>query len=359
MNVEKMEKMYNFLFKKRIFWAVASFVFIYFVGSVREVLSPFIMALILAHIGNPLIEKLAQHKIPRWLGSIILTSSISLIIIIFVINVLPIIIVEIEELLGLIPTYSNNFVLLTLPKVNKYLNSFGEKFVQDLYGSTEAVFQYIFIYLFQIIKSFFASGLVVFNILSIVFLTPIITFYCLKDWPKLINKIAILLPASSSCIIRIQLVEINKIIHQYLKGQLVVIIIMSAVFALILNLFKVKFIVFLAIMSGLLTIIPYLGFAFSLCAILLIAYSQFQDIELLLLLGTTLIIVHIFESNYLTPKLVGESIGLHPVIIIFVVMVGGVYFGLVGAILSIPCAAILAVFTRMLVQQYLLSDYSK
>jgi predicted PurR-regulated permease PerM len=185
------------------------------------------------------------------------------------------------------------------------------------------------------------------------FLIPILTFYMLRDWDVIVTRLAALVPSTVKTTVFRLARETDEVLGGFLRGQILVMLALSIIYSLGLSLVGLKFAIAIGVVSGLVSFVPYLGFVFG---IVLAGLTVVLEPEPLLRLGgviATFTIAQVIEGSVLTPKLVGDRIGLHPVIVIFAIAAGGQLFGFFGILLALPAAAMLSVLVRFAYERYL------
>ena len=197
------------------------------------------------------------------------------------------------------------------------------------------------------------SGSVLATALLSLFLIPIITFYLLRDWDMIVAHIAAVIPESQRETIVELARESDKVLGAFLRGQVLVMIALAAIYSLGLSLVGVEFAIAIGVVAGLVSFVPYLGFFFGIVLAGLTVALEPNPLWSLVGVVATFSVGQLIEGSFLTPKLVGDRIGLHPVIIIFAVAAGGQLFGFFGILLALPAAAVLSVVVRFAFHRYL------
>ena len=180
-----------------------------------------------------------------------------------------------------------------------------------------------------------------------------VAFYLLRDWDLIVTKIDIWLPRNHAPIIRKQINEIDRILAAFVRGQMTVCIILGLFYGISLSLIGLDFGFLVGFMTGLLAFIPYFGMLLGLVVGLGIAIFQFTDWLPVLGVAAVFLVGQVLEGNFITPKLVGDRVGLHPVWIIFALLAGGTLFGFVGILVAVPVAAATGVLIRFALAQYM------
>jgi len=349
-------------------WLVAVlsvFGIIYLLGPI---LTPFLIAAILAYIANPLVGKIEaiQFSSKQAKFSFKLSRSIAtLLVLLFLFAVLIMI------LLIMIPLLQHEFVQLS-QKIPVYLTAAKtnlEPWLQKNFGVSAEIdpaqIQAILTenwkttgnFAKNIALSLSSHGMTVIGWLGNLVLIPLVLFYLLVDWNILLQKICALLPRSLLGKTQEIGADIDAVLAEFLRGQLTVMLLMSVFYATGLWLVGLEFALPIGILSGLLGFIPYLGFGLGLTLAVISGVLQFGNLHDLIPLLIVFGIGQLVESMALTPWLVGDRIGLHPLVVIFALMAGGQLFGFAGVLLALPVSAAIAVGFRHAKQKYLSSHF--
>ncbi|MEH6473635.1 MAG: AI-2E family transporter, partial [Halopseudomonas sp.] len=183
-------------------------------------------------------------------------------------------------------------------------------------------------------------------------LIPVVAFYLLRDWDRMVAQVGALLPRSIEPHVNRWASECDEVLGAFIKGQLLVMLCLGAFYAIGLGLVGLDLALILGVVAGLASIVPYMGFIIGIGASLIAAMLQFNELYYLLLVGLVFGAGQVLEAVVLTPVLVGDKIGLHPVAVIFAIMAGGQLFGFTGVLLALPVAAVVMVLLRHLHQGY-------
>jgi predicted PurR-regulated permease PerM len=305
-----------------------------------EVLSPFFTAFIIAYLLEPITKKINVYGLNRTfsslisilVGAIVLSGIISLVI--------PIIDNEIDNLKNRLPSMISNGFIYIEPLASKYLNIQ----LESAENIRLQLIDWLRSYSGTASRSFFAmliSGTnLFFSIIGWMVLLPVVIFYLLRDWDKVFVKLLEIMPKKIRSTTQETISEANTTLKNYLHGQALVITSMSFYYASLLLIAGYESWFSLGLLSGLLVFLPYVGFAFSVILVLLSGLLElgplYSLISVLLIYG----LGQVIEGFILTPKLVGEKIGLHPLAVIFALMFFGTLFGFLGLLVALPIAAI-------------------
>lgn len=200
------------------------------------------------------------------------------------------------------------------------------------------------------------GSLVVVNVLSLIFITPVVTFYLLRDWDGVTKRVDAWLPRNHAATIRQQLGEIDFILASFVRGQALVCLILGTYYAVGLTVVGLDLGLVVGFAAGLFSFIPYLGTISGFLVGTALALAQSQDWMLVAMVAGVFLVGNLLEGYVLAPKLVGEKIGLHPVWVIFALLAGGALFGFLGILLALPVAAVIGVLARFALARYMLSS---
>ena len=336
----------------RLNWLIATALTGWLLYLLAPVLTPFVAAALLAYIGDPLADRLQRLKLPRTLAVVAVFVFTFLVLVLLVVLVGPLIRTQISALFDALPEIARQFEQVWMPNIAGYLNIEPDQDIGlgaflsrygDMAGSWGTKV------LVSVTKS---GGAVAAAVLSL-FLVPILTFYLLRDWDSMLEHLQALLPSEHRETIVGLVKETDEVLGAFLRGQLLVMLALSIIYSLGLGLVGLKFAVAIGVVSGLVSFVPYLGFVFGIALAGLTVALEPNPLWLLVGVIATFSIAQFLEGSILTPKLVGDRIGLHPVIIIFAVAAGGQLFGFFGILLALPAAAVLSVLVRFAYHRYL------
>jgi predicted PurR-regulated permease PerM len=339
---------------KAILCSLIAALFLAFLYLIKSVLSPFIVAIIIAYFLDPLAGKIKQLGLSRTSAATIILGGFLFIIIISLILVLPLLYSQTTSLIAAMPGYVDIFVNSVYPQIFQFLSANGFSLEPDLhnYFNSQTIGNF-FNFSSNIFDNIMHSGIVLFNILSLIFITPVLVFYMLRDWDLLVKKINNYLPGNYKKNLINIFTEIDKTLSGYVHGQFNVCLILGIFYAVALTFVGLNFGFLIGFLTGFLSFIPYVGMVLGLSTALLVGLFQWGfDSFYIGIVALIFLFAQIVESNFLTPKLVGGKVGLHPVWIIFGLFVCGVLFGFVGILFAMPITAICGVLIKFIALQY-------
>ena len=340
--------------RQLIFWAVGGAAFVVLLLLLRSILLPFIAGLGAAYFLDPAVDRLEKFGAPRWLATSAITAVFFAIVVGGGVLLFPVVQGQVLQLAANVPDYAARVQETVLPVVERGLALISRGEAEGPGGAGSLVTSNAGKIVGDVLKGVLSSGLAFFNLLSLVFITPVVTFYLLRDWDRIIAKVDGWLPRDHRATIHEQLHEIDEALAGFLRGQTMVGLVLAVLFSVALSLAGLQFALVIGIFSGLITFIPFAGFILGFAVALLFAFLQWgADFVNVGLIVGIYVVLQVVESAVLTPKLVGSRVGLHPVWIIFAVLAFGVLFGFVGVLVAVPLAAVIGILIRFSIGQYL------
>lgn len=320
------------------------------------VLTPFLVAALLAYLFDPMVNRLQLYRVPRTLAVALVLTGLTLIMVLLLVLLVPMLEQQIVWLVKQFPHYID-VIQLQLPLwaerlgVDPALFNIAaiKQLVLDNLGDTMAKSGGIAMTLFKSVSS---SGMAIVAWTANLLLIPVVLFYLLRDWDVLLARIDELLPRNYQPLVKQLATESDQVLGGFLRGQLSVMLALSLIYSVGLWFAGLKLALLIGMLAGLVSFVPYLGFIVGIIAASVAMLLQTHELMSLLPIFMVFGVGQMLESMLLTPWLVGDRIGLHPVAVIFAVMAGGQLFGFVGVLLALPTAAVLAVLLRYAHQRY-------
>jgi predicted PurR-regulated permease PerM len=342
-------------------WTIVALILLFAFYQLVPIITPFLAAAILAYICDPIVNKLSvvgfkQYKLGRTVATILVMTALIALMIGALLILIPLLQQQSIRIADRLPSIINYFRIQFEPWLTAHL---GIHFSIDI-GQIQQILTQHWRETGNIASSLLkvagSKGLALIGIMTNLLLLPIVLFYLLRDWDHLTEKVASLIPRKWLAKTTEISSEIDLVLAQFLRGQLSVMLSLSLFYSIGLWMAGLEMALSIGLLAGLLSFIPYLGFAVGFILALLLGLLQFNSlvdiIPILLVFG----IGQLIESYLLTPYLVGHRIGLHPVIVILALLAGGQLFGFAGVLLALPVTAALAVGLRHAKQNYLESD---
>ena len=319
---------------------------------VSDVILPFAIAFILAYMIHPVVDFCCQKfEISR-------SRSVAAIFMIFlglfstlVTLITPIIYHQISLLITKIPQYKanfNQFILFASSKLEHIDPTIAEKiseYLQNTLDKTLTIFSSFFNHVWQ-------YTLATINFFTLCVLVPFILYYFLRDWNKMILSLESVLPLTKKSKARELAISINHLLSAYIRGQLTICLILSIYYIVGLTLIGIDFALLLGLFSGFLVLIPFIGAIISYIAVVFCCYVAFGLGTEVTYVTILFIFSHVIEGYFLTPRIIGKHIGLHPVWIVFSILVSANLFGLIGIFFALPTAGIIKIIWLHIINYY-------
>jgi len=329
------------------------------------VITPFAISAVLAYVGDPFVDRLEKVSIGRWkVGRTVAVSIVFILMLLLLIVVLlivvPLLVEQIRLLIHLFPRWVEWFSGTALPwlagKLGFDLQDFDAAHVTSVFKD---YWKEISTAAFKVVDYVSRGGMALAALLTNLILIPVVTFYLLRDWDPLIRATHDLLPRNMEAEISRTAKDVDEVLGAFFRGQLMVMIALGLIYTIGLSVVGIDLAVLIGMGAGLLSIVPYLGSIVGVLVAAGAAVFQFQDVFHLVMVLLVFAVGQTAEGMYLTPKLVGDKIGLHPVTVIFAVLAGGQLFGFLGILLALPVAAALNVLVRHILNRYRQSELYK
>lgn len=345
--------------RQALFWGTVALGLGILLWLLSPVLTPFLLGAILAYILQPGVAWLVRHRVPRGLAALLMMLVFAVIASMLVLLVLAVVQKEAPEIKRQVPALiahlhdwaQPKLLFLGLGDVFDF-SSLRDLLTSQLESSGQAVALAAW-------KSLRTSGNVMITVISNVVLVPLVLFYLLYDWNTMLARVAAVVPRRWLPKMLELAVEMDRTLSQYLRGQLLVMGVLAAFYGIALTIAGFEIALPVGVFTGLAVFIPYIGFATGLALALLAALLQFGNWYGFGAVAVVYGIGQIVESLFLTPRLVGERIGLHPLAVIFALLAFGQLFGFFGVLLALPVSAIISTALREVRRGYLASTLYK
>ncbi|MBU4530071.1 MAG: AI-2E family transporter [Hoeflea sp.] len=338
------------------FWLIALAVFVGFLMVFSSILLPFIAGMALAYFLDPVADWFERRGLSRLKATLVILISFVAIFALSLIVVVPILVTQAVDLGGRIPGYITELQALLVSEttllpdwVGSQMGQIKESFaglLKEGAGFVGTIFQQIW-----------NSGMAILDIAALFVVTPVVAFYLLLDWDKMIEKVDNWVPRDHVGTVRELARQIDQAIAGFVRGQGSVCLILGVIYAVGLMVIGLNFGLLIGLFAGVISFIPYVGSLVGLVLALIVAIVQFwPDFIMIGAVIGVFVVGQFFEGNILQPRMVGSSVGLHPVWLMFALFAFGVLFGFVGMMIAVPAAAAIGVLVRFAINRYLESD---
>lgn len=319
----------------------------------RSVLLPFVVGIVVAYFLDPMVNRLVKSvKVSRTTATVMILGAFLLILLPVVLILGSMAFSQISDFLSHLPEYVGSFVQklkIWLVKVQEYfpalaIDNWGELW-QDHQGESIKP-------LVKVVEKIAVNSFAVVNVISLLLISPVVAFYMLRDWHDFTGRLFELVPKKHRKAVCDGVAAVNRIISGYLRGQSLVCLALGSFYSLGLWLVGLKLGLLVGFLAGIISFIPYVGSISGFLIAIILVVTQYGTLPKIVAVVAVFAVGQFLEGNFLTPKLVGENIGLHPVWVMFALLAGGVLLGLLGMIIAVPVAACIGVLLRYMVNHY-------
>ncbi|GGH30599.1 Predicted PurR-regulated permease PerM [Cribrihabitans marinus] len=337
------------------YWGIATAIFVVVMWFLGDVLLPFIIGSAIAYFVDPVADRLESWGLSRVAATFVITVASILVVVILLLAVVPALITQMVDLANTMPQLFQDLRGF----INKHFPSLLDQNSEAHKALTE-IGQTLKSRIGDVLKTVLGSAASAINVVVLLVIVPVVSVYMLLDWDRMIGRIDQLLPRDHAPVIRQLATDIDRVLASFVRGMGTVCLILGTYYAVALMAVGLQFGLVVGFIAGLVTFIPYLGALIGgLLAIGLALFQFWGSWGSIALVAGIFAIGQVVEGNFLTPKLVGNSVGLHPVWLLLALSVFGSMFGFVGMLVAVPVAAALGVLARFGTEQYLQSRLYK
>ncbi|MBA4797368.1 MAG: AI-2E family transporter [Rhizobiales bacterium] len=339
------------------FWLVTLAFFVAFLMLFSSILLPFIAGMALAYFLDPVADRLERIGLSRLMATVVILISFVVVFVLSLMIIIPVLASQLNEFIQRVPGYVTQlqtFIATSnaswLPDwVDSQMGTIRENFSRYL---SEGVG-----FLGTLVEQIWNSGKALLDIASLLVVTPVVAFYLLLDWDRMIEKVDSWVPRAQVATVRQLATELDNTIAGFVRGQGSLCLILGIFYAVALSAAGLNFGLLIGFFTGMISFIPYVGSTVGLLLSLGVALVQFwPDFIWIGVIAGIFFLGQFIEGNILQPKLVGKSVGLHPVWLMFALFAFGALFGFVGVLVAVPAAAAVGVLVRFAISRYLESD---
>lgn len=337
-----------------VFWLVAALVLALFIYLFSDVLLPFVAGMALAYFLDPVADRLQRLGLSRMMATVVILVSFVVVLALALIILIPILSSQLADLASRLPDY--------LGRLQALITSFDPQWLERRFGVSpnelkeglNSLLQSALGFSTTLLQSLWNSGLALFNVVGLLVVTPVVAFYMLLDWDRMISKVDSWVPREHLATVRQIARDINASTAGFVRGQGTLCLVLAAMYALGLTLVGLNFGILIGLFAGFISFIPYIGSLLGLVVAVGVALVQFWP-DWIMVVATAVVFFtgQFIEGNILQPRLVGKSVGLHPVWLMFALFAFGALFGFVGLLIAVPAAAAIAVLIRFAIDRYL------
>ena len=338
-----------------MFWGAGLVAFGFALSLLAPVLLPFVVGFAVAYFLDPAMVRLGRLGLNRTLATVLLLSVFFAVIFLAVALIAPRLQGQVIEFANQAPAVIKALQERLMGAVARLTATLSPADIERIKSAAGGFAGDVLKFAGQFLSGLWSGGLALVNLLSLIFISPVVAFYFLRDWDRIVAKIDGWLPRDHAGTIRRLVGEADAMIAGYVRGMAVVCLILAVFYAGALSLIGLKFGLVIGLVAGFISFIPFVGAAAGFVASVGFAVVQFGDPVMVGITAGVFVFGQILEGNFLTPNLVGDRIQLHAVWVIFALLAGGLLFGFVGVLLAVPMAAVIGVLARFFIGGYLKS----
>ncbi|MEZ5919394.1 MAG: AI-2E family transporter [Alphaproteobacteria bacterium] len=338
-----------------LFWLSAFAALLLFITLFADILLPFALGIAVAYLLNPLVNAFSKLRLSRRFSALLILTVFFSAVLAFLAVLTPLLYKQTLELAEAIPSYVESAWALAEPFSKKALAALGQENNADIKDLLSAHSQTVLDMANRLLQGLGNGGQAALDLISVIIFMPVVAYFMMKEWPSMTGWVKDLLPREHKMVILDLLKQIDRKLSGFVRGQISVAVLLGALYAIALSLIGLKYGFLIGLGAGLLSVIPMVGSFIGLVVSLGVACFQWiPDGQWALIGGVAAIFIagQLIEGNILTPKLVGESVGLHPLWVFFALLAGGSLFGIVGMLLAVPVAAVASVLIAFGLSRY-------
>ena len=339
--------------RQAVFWTAAMVVFALFLFIFSSILLPFVAGMVLAYFLDPVADRLQRLGLSRLLATIVILVLFIVTFAVLLVILVPVLASQMSDFIARLPSYLSRLQELIASRDSQWLKDFIGVDASVIRNSLDSLLQQGAGFLTTLLQSIWSSGKTLIDVVALFVVTPVVAFYMLLDWDRMVSKIDQLVPREHVYTVRGIATDMNKAIAGFVRGQGTVCLLLGVIYAVGLTVVGLNFGLLIGLFAGLISFIPYVGSLVGLVLALCVALVQFWP-EWGGIVGVAIAfgIGQFIEGNILQPKLVGSSVGLHPVWLMFALFAFGSLMGFTGMLIAVPTAAAIGVLVRFIINRY-------
>ncbi|SIP91201.1 Predicted PurR-regulated permease PerM [Rhizobium sp. RU35A] len=340
-----------------LFWFGALLVFVLFLLAFRTILLPFVAGMALAYFLDPVADWLERRGLSRLMATVVILIGFVLMFAIALMVVIPLIVSQFNDFAKMLPGYITQLQQVIASPENSFLPKWLVTQVQNAKQNFSSLMSEGAGFLGGLLSQIWSSGKAIVDVISLLVVTPVVAFYILLDWDRMVAKVDSWIPRDQVTTIRQLAREMDQAVSGFIRGQGSLCLILGLFYAVGLSIVGLNFGLLIGFVAGMISFIPYIGSLVGLVLAVGVALMQFwPDYPWIIAVVCVFFTGQFIEGNILQPKLVGSSVGLHPVWLMFALLAFGTMFGFVGLLIAVPAAAVVGVLVRFALTRYLQSD---
>jgi predicted PurR-regulated permease PerM len=342
------------------FWLGSAVVLALFLYVFSGILLPFVAGMALAYFLDPVADRLQRLGLSRLMATVVILIAFIVVVVLAFVILVPVLATQMADFARKLPEY--------LTRLQSLLTSFDPKWLEQRFGVNAAglrdglnqLLTSGFSLLTTVFTSIWSSGVALVSVVSLFVVTPVVAFYMLLDWDRMVAVVDSWVPRDYVETVRALARDINTATAGFVRGQGTLCLVLGIMYATGLSFTGLNFAILIGFFAGLISFIPYVGSLTGLVLAVGVAFVQFwPDWTMVVLVACVFFVGQFIEGNILQPRLVGKSVGLHPVWLMFALFAFGALFGFVGLLIAVPASAAIAVLVRFAIGRYLESPLYK
>ena len=338
--------------KKALFWGLAALIIFIFIWLFRAVLTPFVLGVVIAYLLNPLVKRFSTKGVKRTTSSALLIFLFFAVVTTILVLISPIIAKESAELIEAMPTYLDKFFVQIQPYTIWLQERMGDNYIEEAKAVIKNNASKVLSISGGIAGGLAAGGQAIVGLATLLAITPLVAFYMMREWPVVTQWVQDLIPRQNEKTFNSLMTQIDGKVAGFIRGQLSVAFLLGLIYAIALTVAGLNYGFLIGITAGVLSVIPMVGSTIGLLAAVIVAWFQSGELSYVGIIAAIFMVGQVLEGNVLSPKLLGDSVGLHPLWILFALMAGGSLFGIVGMLLAVPVAAVIGVLFGFVISEY-------
>ncbi|TIM57253.1 AI-2E family transporter [Mesorhizobium sp.] len=349
------------VFRRQIrFWLISAVILAIFLYVFSGILLPFVAGMVLAYFLDPVADRLQRLGLSRLMATIVILFAFIVVLVLAFVILIPVLASQMADFASKLPEY--------LTRLQTLITSFDPRWLEENFGveanglreGLNSLLTSGFGLLTTVFTSIWSSGVALVSVVSLFVVTPVVAFYMLLDWDRMVAIVDSWVPRDYVQTVRAIANDINTATAGFVRGQGTLCLVLGAMYATGLTLTGLNFGILIGLFAGLISFIPYVGSLTGLVLAVGVAFVQFwPDWTMVAAVAGVFFVGQFIEGNILQPRLVGKSVGLHPVWLMFSLFAFGALFGFVGLLIAVPASAAVAVLVRFAISRYLDSPLYK
>ncbi len=318
----------------------------------RGALMPFALGMAIAYLLDPVADRLEKLGLSRGIATLAILLCFFALVALAILILVPLLVPQLIRLVEELPSYFQRMSEMASPLIGLVMSRLDGQQIDGLQEAATGYADVVAGWALNLLQRVWAGGMAIIDIISLFVITPMVAFYLLRDFDKIVAKIGSLMPRPYSPMINSLASESDQVLGRFVRGQALVALVLGVFYATALTVAGLRFGLAIGVAAGLINMIPFVGSIVGFVVAVSVAVVQFDNWVMWLVIASIFVFGQVIEGNFITPRLIGDAVGLHPVWIIFALLAGGHLFGITGVMLSVPAAAVAGVVVRRSIVHY-------